>query len=59
MNYIIELNGAFVKEYKSLKKALNWVFAKARKSQKNEYPDCLTIWKVNNHQRECLLTNCI
>lgn len=56
--YFIELNGAFVKDFKSLKKALNWVFLKSKQNKNHEYPDCLTIWKIQNHQRECVLTNC-
>ena len=59
MKYVIEMNCAFVKEYKSLKKALNWVFAKAKTGRGNEYPDCLTVWKIENHQRICLLSNYI
>lgn len=55
--YYIELNGAFVKEYKSLKKALNWVFQKSKSFKDKEYPDSLTIWKIKNHQKTCMLTN--
>lgn len=59
MKYFIEMNGAFVKEYKSLKKALDWVFTKVKTNREKDYPDCLTIWKIQNHQRECVLTNCL
>ena len=58
MKYIIEMNGAFVKEYKSLKKALKWVFLKAKSNQNKDDPICLTIWKCQKHLRECVLTNC-
>lgn len=59
MYYAIEMNGAFVKEYKSLKKALNWVFQQSKLRRNKEYPDCLTIWRIQNHQRECVLTNAL
>ena len=57
--YYIEMNGAFVKEYRSLKKAFNWVFAKAKHAREKDYPGCLTIWEIKNKQKVCLLTNCI
>lgn len=57
-SYMIEMNGALVKEYKSLKKALDWVLKKSKNQRDTEYPDSLTIWKIKNRQKECLLSNC-
>lgn len=57
MYYAIEMNGTFVKEFKSLQKAINWVFSRSKMNSEKEYPDCLTIWKVNNHQRHFVLSN--
>lgn len=51
------MNGTFVKEFKSLQKAINWVFSRSKMNSEKEYPDCLTIWKVNNHQRHFVLSN--
>lgn len=57
--YAIEVNGSFVKEYKSLKRALKWVFSGTKIFYNQEDPVSVTIWKFNNHQREYILTNCL